>query len=184
MGALSSVNGRRTLFPSVPPALTGSEEAYQRMVDEELCKELDNPNVCNGVRLTVFNPNCSCVHVRGLDYQKSYQMVHTVAGPHGTFSHPVHMHGHSFWVLKIGLPPIDSRTGFVDCYSDDIECFRSPGVSRCGYVQGNTPGGPNDYVCTSTSWASGKEYKYPPTATGKIDPRTVRKDTVMAPAGG
>jgi len=94
------------------------------------------------------------------------------------------MHGHSFWVLKIGLPPIDSQTGFVDCYSEDIECFRSPGVSRCGYVQGNTPGGPDDYVCTSTSWASGKEYKYPNTATGKIDPRTPRKDTIMAPAGG
>ena len=204
VGALSSVNGRRTLFPSVPPALTGSEEAYQQLVNEELCKELDNPNMCNGVRLTVFNPNCSCVHVRGLDYQKSYQMVYTVAGPHGTFSHPVHMHGHSFWVLKIGLPPIDSRTGFVDCFSDDIECNRPASVPRCGYVHSHTgaPNDPNDYVCTSTSWAPGKEYmyKYPSTTTGKIDPRTPgkidprtpgkidprtpRKDTIMAPAGG
>ena len=94
------------------------------------------------------------------------------------------MHGHSFWVLKIGLPPINSRTGFVDCYSEDIECFRSPGVSRCGYVQDNPPGGPNDYVCTTTSWASGRQFRAQPTANGKIDPRTVRKDTVMAPAGG
>ena len=187
VGALSSVNGRRTLFPSVPPALTGSEEAYQQLVNEELCKELDNPNICNGVRLTVYNPNCSCVHVRGLDYQKSYQMVYTVAGPHGTFSHPVHMHGHSFWVLKIGLPPIDSTTGFVNCFSDDLVCNRPPNKPRCGYVTNpitGAPDDPNDYVCTTASWAPGREYQYPPTASGKIDPRTPRKDTIMAPAGG
>ena len=186
VGALSSVNGRRTLFPSLPPALTGSNKTYHRMVDEELCKELDNPNMCNDVRLTIYNSNCSCVHVRGLDYQKSYQMVFTVAGPHGTFSHPVHMHGHSFWVLKIGLPDINSTTGFVDCYSDDLECNRPPDVSRCGYVQ-NPPGDPTtDYACTAPSWASGSEYQYPPPKNGNIhiDPRTPRKDTVLVPAGG
>jgi len=162
------------------------DEEFQRVFDAEYCKDLGNPELCSGVRRTVFNPNCSCVHARNLDYQNSYQMVHTVAGPHGTFSHPVHMHGHSFWVLKIGLPPIDSRTGFVDCFSDDIVCVnnRPSNVGRCDYVQGNFPGGPNDYVCTTTSWASGKEFRATPTATGKIDPRTPRKDTIMAPAGG
>ena len=182
VGALSSVNGRRCVFPSVPLALTGSEEAYNQMVDKEVCKDLGNPTICSRAFFTIYDRNCSCVHVRNLDYKKTYQMVYTVAGPHGTFTHPIHMHGHSFWVLKIGVPPINSTTGFTDCYSDDIECVRPAGVSRCGYVK--SPGGANEYTCTKTGWASGKEYNYPPTATGKIDSRTPRKDTIMTPAGG
>ena len=51
-----------------------------------------------------------------------------------------------------------------------------------------------DYACPITKWATGREYTYPsattngnvptPTASGKIDPRTPRKDTLIVPAGG
>ena len=120
--------------------------------------------------------------------------VFTVAGPRGTFSHPVHMHGHSFFVVKIGLPPIDQSTGYVDCFSDDIECSTYPPVfGRCGYV--TKPGNARaEYTCPAPKWADGKNYIYPspttngdtptPTASGKIDPRTPRKDTIIVPAGG
>jgi len=157
------------------------DEEFQRNLDSEYCKELDNPNMCNDASLTVFNPNCSCVHARNLDYRKSYQMVCTVAGPHGSFSHPIHMHGHSFWVLKIGLPPINSSTGFVDCFSEDIVCNRPPNIGRCDYVQGNFL---DDYTCTSPGWATGRAFSHPGTEPGRIDPRTPRKDTIVVPAGG
>ena len=154
VGGLSSVNGRRSTFPSVPPGLTVNDTALAQLAKAEFCKDLDDPNMCNDVSQLPFSPDCSCVHVRNLEYQKTYQMVLTIAGPRGTFSHPVHMHGHSFWVLKIGLPPIDSRTGFVDCFSNDIVCNRPPNVGRCDYVRNQSA----DYVCTSTSWAPGRAY--------------------------
>ena len=180
VGGLSSVNGRRSTFPSVPPGLTVNDTAFAQLAKAEFCKDLDDPNMCNNVSQSPFSPECSCVHVRNLHYQKTYQMVLTIAGPRGTFSHPVHMHGHSFWVLKIGLPPINFTTGFVDCFSNDIACNRPPNVGRCDYVRNQSA----DYVCTSTSWAPGRAYEHNMTSSGKIDPRTPRKDTVLVPAGG
>ena len=193
MGSLSSVNGRRSLFPSVPPKLTDDDQEFQEIYNAEYCKNIDDPNVCYNVMTDLSNENCSCVHMRNLEYQKSYRFVYTVAGPHGTFSHPVHMHGHSFFVIKIGLPPINARTGFVECFSDDIECSRyPPGFGKCDYVTSDNPHA--DYTCPAPKWATGKAYTYPsattngnvptPTASGKIDPRTPRKDTIMVPAGG
>ena len=193
VSALSSVDGRRCLFPSVPPKLTVDDEEFQEIFDREYCKNLDDPNLCIAVRTSVLNPDCQCVYMRSLEYRKSYRFVLTVAGPHGTFSHPVHMHGHSFFVVKIGLPPINSRTGYVECFSEDIECDRDypAGHGKCGYVTNPREG---DYACPITKWATGKEYTYPsattngnvptPTASGRIDPRTPRKDTIMVPAGG
>ena len=192
VGALSSVDGRRCLFPSVPPKLTVDDQEFQEIFDREYCKNIDDPNLCLNVRTTVLNPDCWCVYMRSLEYRKSYRFVLTVAGPHGTFSHPVHMHGHSFHVVKIGLPPMNQNTGFVNCFSEDIECDRDyPAAGRCGYVTDPRGG---DYACPVTKWATGREYTYPsattngnvptPTASGKIDPRTPRKDTIMVPAGG
>ena len=193
VGALSSVDGRRCLFPSVPPKLTDNDEEFQEIFDREYCKNLDDPDLCINVRTTVSNPECQCVYMRSIEYQKSYRFVLTVAGPHGTFSHPIHMHGHSFYVVKIGLPPMNATSGFVNCFSEDIECdLEYPaGYGKCGYVTNPREG---DYACPVTKWATGRGYTYPsattngnvptPTASGNIDPRTPRKDTIMVPAGG
>ena len=190
--SLSSVNGRRTLYPSVPPKLTVDDQESQEIYEREYCKNLDNRTLCLGATRTVINRDCQCVHMRNLTYQKSYRFVLTIAGPRGSFSHPVHMHGHSFFVVKIGLPPMNQTTGYANCFSNDIECDRTyPNNSRCGYVRDRQNG---DYTCPITKWATGREYTYPssttngnvptPTASGKIDPRTPRKDTVIVPAGG
>ena len=181
VGGLSSVNGRRSTFPSVPPGMISNCTEYEHLQRAEFCERLDDHDMCNDVSQSPFSPECSCVHVRDLDYDQTYQMVYTIAGPRGTFSHPVHMHGHSFWVLKIGLPPIDSTTGFADCFSTDIVCNNTHKFGRCDYVKNPMEA---DYACTATRWHSGKEYKYPTTRTGKIDPYTPRKDTLVVPAGG
>ena len=186
---LSAVNGRRTTFPSIPPKLTVDDQEFQEIFDREYCKNLDNRTFCNNARFSTISPECQCVHMINLQYQKSYRFVYTVAGPQGAFSHPIHMHGHSFFVVKIGLPPINNSTGFVECFSEDLDCASyPPGVGKCDYVIG-----PGDYTCSS-QWAVGREYMYPspttsgmipsPTSTGKIDPCTPRKDTIMVPAGG
>ena len=118
--------------------------------------------------------------------------MYTVAGPPGTFSHPVHLYGCSFFVVKIGLPPIYSSTGFVECFSEDLECDYPPGIGRCDYV--TNPESQTAYSCIAPQWAVGREYMYPspttsgmtpsPTSTGKIDPYPPHKDTIMIPAGG
>ena len=101
------------------------------------------------------------------------------------------MHGHSFFVVKIGLPPIDQSTGFVNCFSDDIDCSTyPPGFGKCDYVTNQTA----TYTCPAPKWTPGRKYTYPsptsngttptPTASGKIDPYTPRKDTVLVPEGG
>ena len=194
VGALSSVNGRRSRFPSVPPKLTANNQEFQEIYDREYCKNLDDPNMCYNLRNNTSNPACWCVHMRNLEYRKSYRFVFTVAGPHGAFSHPVHMHGHSFFVVKIGLPPMNQTTGYARCFSDDIDCYTYPEkFGKCGYVT-NPRNQIADYTCPATRWASGRQYTYPspisndrtptPTASGKIDPLTPRKDTVLVPVGG
>ena len=101
------------------------------------------------------------------------------------------MHGHSFFVVKIGLPPINTRTGFVDCFSDDIDCSTyPPGFEKCDYVTNPDA----TYTCPAPKWAPGRNYIYPsptsdgktpaPTVSGKIDPYTPRKDTILVPEGG
>ena len=100
------------------------------------------------------------------------------------------MHGHSFYVVKIGLPDINETTGFLDCFSADIKCTTNPPVDRCAYVANSEL----TYTCPATEWADGKDYTYPsattdgnipkPTKSGKIDPQTPRKDTIIVPAGG
>ena len=184
MGALSSVNGRRSRFPSVPPKLTVDDQQSKEIYEQEYCKNLKgDQNLCYNARLSTSNPDCWCVHMRNLKYQKTYRFVYTVAGPHGAFSHPIHMHGHSFFVVKIGLPPINPRTGYAHCFSDDIDCSQyPPKFGKCGYVE-NPDNMTADYTCPATKWASGHEYTYPLTSD-KIDPRTPRKDTVLVPVGG
>ena len=99
VGFLNSLNGRRLRFPSVPPKLTDND---QEIYDAEYCKNIDDPDLCYYLITSTSKPECWCVHMKNLMYQKSYRFVLTVAGPHGTFSHPVHIHGHSFFVVKTG----------------------------------------------------------------------------------
>ena len=188
IGKTSHVNYRIRLIGS---KLTVSDQEFQELYDREYCKNFSNPNQCYNVDRKVSDPSCWCVHPRNLEYRKSYRFVYTVAGPHGAFSHPIHMHGHSFFVVKIGLPPINSRTGFVDCFSDDIDCSTyPPGFEKCDYVTNPDA----TYTCPAPKWAPGRNYLYPsptsngttptPTASGKIDPYTPRKDTILVPEGG
>ena len=85
VGFMSSLNGRRLRFPSVPPGLTNtSEDIY----DREYCKKVSDTELCQDVNQMMSNPNCWCVHMRNLQYKQSYRFVLTVAGPHATFSPP------------------------------------------------------------------------------------------------
>ena len=108
---------------------------------------------------------CSCVHVIDIPPRETIQLVLTAIGAFNN-SHPIHLHGHTFHVVHVGYPDYNSTTGFVgnhnsDIYCDDIHCTK-PGC--------------NNQSCTRPSWKVQKPFS--------IDIHTVRKDTVMVPAGG
>jgi len=121
---------------------------------------------CN---LTVdCNPStleCSCVHVIKIPEKETVQMIFSAIGIIDN-AHPIHLHGHTFHVVHVGYPEYNSTTGFVgkhssDIYCDDIDCTKE---------------GCDPWRCTRPSWAEPMVFY--------IDNKTVRKDTVMVPAGG
>ena len=149
----SSLNGRNFIFPSFPPQ---TQHAQFKRKDTK-CDLTAN---CNP-----YTTACTCVHVINIPHDETVQMVFSSIGLVGS-AHPIHLHGHTFHVVRVGYPEYDNRTGFVikhnsDIYCDDVNCTTE------GCVQGR---------CTRPSWAEPMEFS--------IDEKTVRKDTVMVPAGG
>lgn len=93
--------------------------------------------------------------------------IHFVLSAVGVYanSHPVHLHGHSFQVAHIGYPDYDNATGFIVNHSRDIMCEEAGCMAPCIPER-----------CTRPRWAMRPDISI----TGK----TIRKDTVIVPAGG
>ena len=112
-----------------------------------------------------FTLSCLCTHVIDLPYMKTIQLVLTNRGllP---IPHPIHVHGHTFHVVHIGYPDYDPNTGFIQQFNTDISCEDE----QC------TNEGCNPALCTQPVWSNKPNLS--------IDRKTVRKDTVILPAGG
>jgi len=81
-------------------------------------------------------------------------------------SHPIHLHGHTFHVVQVGYPEYNQTNGFVgkhnsSIHCDDVVCTKKDCDKR---------------RCTRPSWSVPMDFS--------IHNHTVRKDTVMVPAGG
>ena len=164
----SSVNGRNFLLPPVPPQ-TQNEDFQKQAFQCDLSRN------CNP-----FSVDCTCTHMISIPYQQTVQIVLSALGAYDN-AHPIHLHGHTFHVVKVGYPPYDSATGFikqkkdgqrdVSIHNSDISCDDE---SMCAIL------GPdcNSRRCTKPRWTNNQ----PPPMS--IDNRTIRKDTVMVPAGG
>ncbi|PFX15861.1 Laccase-16 [Stylophora pistillata] len=150
----SSVNGRNFILPSFPP-----QTQYDNFTTYDTICDLRAD--CNPSTL-----ECSCVHVIDIPYNKTVQMVFSSIGATPS-AHPIHLHGHTFHVVAVGYPEYNGTTGFVqkpnsDIYCDDIKCTKEGCVKS---------------ACTRPRWKT-DPMCFP------IDPHTIRKDTVMVPAGG
>ena len=182
-GPHNSVNGRRLRFPSEPVQLLpqGSQE-LQDFIDREVCRDVYSRTLCNNSINVVSSPDCNCAQVNDVpNFGTTTRFVLTNLGPQGDFAHPIHLHGHSFFVLQIGFPEYDNTTGLKGCHNDSLNCFVPPGVDRCAYV--GRPPLTRDYTCNNPEWRTGMEPRFG-NPTARIDPYTVRKDTVTVPAGG
>ena len=171
----STINGRNFRFPSEPPQLTNNRPIPSACNDNIRCSERIN---------RLVTEECRCTHVRRIDPDQTYRFVFTAVGPTGVppepgaddpyianwnFSHPVHLHGHSFRVTKIGFGSYnedvdDNNYGQIIESSADINCGRSD---------------PPEY-CTTPTWTADPERML------RDDTITDApyKDTVLVPAGG
>lgn len=153
----SSANGRNLILPPVPP-LTQNEDFQKQAFQCSHTTDCDP-----------FTPDCKCTYVIDIPYRETVQFVFTAMG--GELQpHPIHLHGHSFHVVHMGYPEYNQSTGFlIPSYQNlDIQCRDT--------CQGR---GCNPRRCTKPSW---KNNRPPPSLS--INPYTVRKDTVIVPAGG
>ena len=82
-------------------------------------------------------------------------------------SHPIHMHGHTFEVLKMGFPTVTDNGDIIE--NNDILC--SPRLLN------------KDSQCNNATWrnSSWMDYRNIP-GINLLDP--VRKDTIVVPYGG
>ena len=115
--------------------------------------------ICELGNVDCLSPQeCLCTQLHNLttDYRETVQFVLSIVGQGLQSAHPVHLHGHSFHVAGIFY---DDRTQNDSVSTNpDITCHNNP---RC-----TDPGWTNDGPEVSiTKW-------------------TIRKDTVIVPAGG
>ena len=153
-GSSSAVNGRNFILPSMPPQTQGVSQT-------EICQ------VGSSVSCSTPGTKCRCTHL--VDIPESNKYVEFVfsavgvgsVGNRSGFGHPVHLHGHSFQVVDIGYGTYDTTTGIVNGTNSDISCLSD---DRCSY-----PG-----------WTNGVD----PFKNVSITEYTIRKDTIIVPAGG
>ena len=97
-----------------------------------------------------------------LPKDQTVQMIWTNHGTKGAIRHhPIHLHGHSFHVLKIGFGQYNQTNGKYLSENTDIHC--------------------SDSFCNQPKW-SNTSYGGDNIPDLKFD-RSVRKDTLMVPAG-
>ena len=150
----SSVNGRNFIFPSFPP------QTQTRQFEEKDTKCSLTAD-CNP-----FTTACTCVNVIDIPKKETVQMVFSAIGVRDN-AHPIHLHGHTFHVVHVGYPDYNRTNGFITNHTTDIYC--------------------EDKYCTKVGCDKRRCTKpgsVPSAMRFKINRHTVRKDTVMVPAGG
>ena len=164
----SAINSRNFLPPSTPYQTYSGE--YGRDVEDGLtCQQ------CNSDTTVASQPNqCTCTYVEKIisgyklsdSEDKSVMMVLSAVGlgTNRDFSHPVHLHGHSFYVIHVGYGTYED--GVLKNNSMDIECDSS--------------------LCMNPRWRNGTP-SVVTVAMGSSETlidTAVRKDTVIVPASG
>ena len=164
----SAINGRNFLSPPSPYQTYRGE--YDRDVnDNRTCQS------CNSETTRTSQPNqCTCTYVErivsryklsdGNDHSVMFVLSAVGFDTNRDFSHPVHLHGHSFYVVHVGYGTYSN--GVLQNNSMDVECDTG--------------------LCMNPRWRNGTPaaVKKAMSSTGLLIDTAVRKDTVIVPAGG
>jgi len=150
-----AVNGRKFEFPGVN-SLTQADQVGKYDCDRHECGH---------------DKVCFCHFELEIPLGKTIQMVWANLGSGAGWGHPMHLHGHSFYVLKMVYPPQNETSGLLmNVTADDNEKFNKD--IDCGGGLG---------FCNEASWRNktwengnipGLNLKNPP-----------RKDTLIIPTG-
>ena len=168
----SSVNGRNFILPPSPPQTQNDDFKKQA----NIC-DLDTN--CNPSNLA-----CMCTHMIEIPHNKTVQFVLTALGAYDN-AHPIHLHGHTFHVVEVGYPEYDfAKTGFIakktaqECNKDFEVSIHNNQIQCDDTCTCPITNGCKTTRCTKPRW---RDNQSPPLC---INRHTVRKDTVMVPAGG
>ena len=145
----STSNFRQFVMPPMP--LQGQN--YSEILEDDICEY--NASEC-------LEKVKSCIYIAEISDEHYYQSIRFVLSSLGDtnslFTHPIHLHGHSFHVVKVGYPTYHDNGTIAEPSKDleiDVSCKNPPKWANDRL--------PNDIGITNY---------------------TVRKDTVMVPAGG
>ena len=152
-----AINGRKFEFPGV-------NSLYQS-------DEIDNYD--SAKHNCGVGEVCYCHYELNVPYDKTIQMVWVNKGSGAGWGHPIHMHGHSFYVVKMSYTPQNMTTGLLVGTegeslgeNQEIKCSNPNGRRFC-----------NKAEWSNSSWFGNKipglNLKNPP-----------RKDTLIIPTGG
>lgn len=146
-----SVNGRKFRLPPVS-ALTQPEEI------EQICDKAD----CGEEKI------CECMYSQSINHNDVVQLVFLNMGNGRGWAHPIHLHGYSFYVVKMGYAVYNETTAKYIEQNSDIDC-RGTGDQDTSFC--------NDATWSNSSWL------------GDNVPdvelvRAPRKDTIEVPSGG
>ncbi|KAK7104783.1 uncharacterized protein [Littorina saxatilis] len=112
---------------------------------------------------------CDCAHKVKLERGKIHQIILVNMGQGQNFSHPIHIHGYSFYVVKMGFPDY-LDTGKIRRANVDIRCPDNPD--------------PDINYCNKATWANDSWNQDPNIIPGLTLNHAIRKDTIILPSGG
>ena len=129
-------------------------------------------------------PYCTCTQVIDIGDLARGSVVELVITNRGAMdnsmlgsAHPVHLHGHHFYIVAIGYGDYDADGSFSTA-SDDLECVVQPNNQTC----------PEYFTTVGESGELKQEVRWrdmiAPTTVNTENKKLARKDTIMAPFGG
>lgn len=113
------------------------------------------------------NETCTCTNILDVIHNNTVQFVFMNMGKRQT-SHTISMHGHSFYVLKMGFANYNETTGEYISQNEDIKC------------EGNAT--EDEAFCNKPSWTNPEWRNGNVSGLNLVDPP--QKDTVVVPYGG
>ena len=169
----SAVSGRNFQLP-ITPYQTNCGQFARDQRDTN-----DNVDTCNKCMQESSSADCKCTYVEKIAENEKFKpgqeptimMVFSATGDHeeglNSFSHPIHLHGHSFHIVHIGHGRYFPN-GTLQGNSPDIDCR-------------------GDLMCRNPQWTGGVipiPLRNKAGANGRIRNTAIQKDTVIVPAGG
>lgn len=147
-----SINGRQFVFPTVSGL--ADPQHVDHVCDDANCGE---QKICTCAHSILLKPN----------YTVQVVLVNMGTGSFGA-NHPIHMHGHTYHIVKVGFGTYNESTGKLTSQNTDINC------------QGDTT--KDESFCNNPTWSD------PSWLNGNVPgldlKNPVGKDTIILPSGG